>query len=349
MEKRQLGRTDLEVSSICLGTMIFGGQVAERDAFLQMDFAAARGVNFLDTAEIYTIPPTPETAGDSERIVGRWMKERKNRASTVIATKFCGRSSSTWLRQTASEVRATQAQIMEAVEGSLDKLQTDYIDLYQMHWPDRRAPMFGADSEGYRHYDNDYVGFDEILGAMQALQDQGKVRHFGVSNETSWGVMAFLRDSQKLGYPRVASIQNAYNLLNRYFEYGLAEIALNEQTGLLAYSPLASGFLTGKYQKGALPAGSRMAAFGERFTRYRTPSAEGVIADYLGVAEEFGVDPAQMALQFVTTRPWVTSNIIGARTQEQLETDLDSVQLEWTQELENAINAVHKRIPNPCP
>ncbi len=349
MEKRRLGRSDIEVSVLCLGTMMYGDQVAETDAFAQMDYALDAGVNFLDAAELYTVPPKPETWGECERIVGRWIKSRKARDKVVLASKVCGRSNMAWVRKDASEVRLTEAQIFEAVDGSLERLQTDYIDLYQIHWPDRRVALFGNDLTGYEHYQDDYVSFEDILSAFEKLHAAGKVRHFGLSNETSWGAMRFLRDAERLGSPRMQSVQNAYNLVNRYFEYGLAEIAMQEDLGLLAYSPLGQGYLTGKYLDGAIPEGSRVALFSERLGRYKTPSAEDAIRGYLRVADRFGVDAAQMALQFVTTRPWVTSNIIGASTLDQLKTNIASIDLEWPKEMEDAINDVHARLPNPCP
>ncbi|GAB4534934.1 MAG: aldo/keto reductase [Parvularculaceae bacterium] len=349
METRRLGRTDLDVSVLCLGTMMFGEQVGEADAVAQMDYALGQGINFFDTAELYTIPPKPETWGESERILGRWAASRGVRDKIVIATKVTGRSSMTWQRATAREVRLTREQIIEAVEGSLKRLQTDYIDLYQIHWPDRKVPLFGRDLHGYFHYENDYEPFESILSVFGELRDQGKIRHFGLSNETPWGAMRFLRESERLGLPRMQSIQNAYNLLNRYFEYGLAEIALNEEMGLLAYSPLAQGYLTGKYLAGEAPAGTRKALFGDRLGRYETPSAAAAIEAYLDIARKFDLDPAQLALQFVTTRPWVTSNIIGASTLDQLKSDIASTELTWASDLEDAINAVHARLPNPCP
>ena len=349
METRRLGRTDLDISALGLGTMMYGDQVGEDDAFAQMDYAVSQGINFFDTAELYAIPPKPETWGESERILGRWLAARGLRDKIVVATKVSGRSSMNWMRAQATEVRLTRAQIIEAVEGSLKRLQTDYIDLYQTHWPDRKIPLFGADAKGYAHYESDYTPFEDILGVLSDLRDQGKIRYIGLSNETPWGVMRHLRESERLGLARIQSIQNAYNLLNRYFEYGLAEISLNEDVGLLAYSPLAQGYLSGKYLKGATPPGSRKALFGGRLGRYETPSAEAAISAYLDVARKFDLDPAQLALQFVTTRPWVASNIIGASTLEQLKSDIASAELKWASDLEDAINAVHERLPNPCP
>ncbi len=347
MEKRSLGRTDIDVSVLCLGTMMYGEQIDEKDAFAQMDAAFGRGVDFFDTAELYTIPPKPETQGNSERYVGEWMKSRGVRDRIVLATKVVGRSKLDYLRG-GEEPRLSAPQIRAAVERSLKNLQTDYIDLYQTHWPDRRARIFGAEIKGYRHYEDDSIPIDETLDALTDLQREGKIRHVGVSNETSWGVMRHLRAAHEKGVARVHSIQNAYNLVNRTFEYGLAEIAHREDVGLLAYSPIAQGALTGKYLGGAKPQGSRGALFG-RMERYQTPSAADAISAYVDVARRFGLDPAAFAMQFVTTRSFLTSNIFGARGMDQLETIFASLEIKWTEELEEAVNAVHARLSNPCP
>ena len=347
MEKRRLGRTDLQVSALCLGTMMYGDQIDEREAARQMDFCFDRGVDFFDTAELYTVPPKPETQGESERFVGRWLKDRGVRDKVVIATKITGRAPMEYLRG-GETPRLSADHIKRAVERSLKNLQTEYIDLYQTHWPDRRAPIFGAELKGFRPYKDDWISFEETLGAMTELQREGKIRHFGVSNETPWGVMEQLRVSEENAMARIQSIQNAYSLVNRNFEVGLAEIALQENVGLLAYSPIAQGALTGKYLGGAKPAGSRGALYG-RLGRYETPSAEKAIASYVALAEEFGVHPAVLAMQFVTTRSFVTSNIFGARNAEQLALIFASLEFEWTDEVEQAVNARHAALPNPCP
>ncbi len=347
MEKRRLGRTDIDVSALCLGTMMYGDQIDERDAFEQMDVCLERGVNFFDTAELYTIPPKPETQGESERIVGRWMKERGVRDRIVLATKVTGRSGLDYIRD-GQNPRLARDQVFTAVERSLQNLQSDYIDLYQTHWPDRKAPLFGAELTGYADYRDDWIAFEETLGAIGDLQDQGKIRHFGVSNETGWGVMKQLKLSDDGKAPRIHSIQNAYNLVNRYFEIALAEIAMQEQVGLLAYSPIGQGVLTGKYLDGPAPSGSRGALFG-RLDRYETPSADDAVRAYVALARQFDLDPAAFAMQFVTTRCFVTSNIFGASSEDQLRTILDSVDIAWTEEMETAVNSIHARLPNPCP
>ncbi len=347
MEKRRLGRTDLDVPKLCLGTMMYGEQIGEADAAAQMDACAARGINFFDTAELYTIPPRPETQGESERIIGRWMAAKKNRADMIIATKINGRSPMTWIRD-GEETRLTRDQIFSAVERSLENLQTDYIDLYQLHWPDRGVQVFGGAREGYTHYEDKGAPFEETLGALDELIKAGKIRHVGVSNETAYGVMRFLHEAQARDLPRMVSIQNAYNLINRTFEGGLAEIALEEQVGLLAYSPIAQGALTGKYLDGKLPKGSRGELF-NRMSRYETPQAEEAIGGYVELANRFGVHPAAFAMQFVTTRPFVTSNIFGAHGLDQLEIIFSSLEVRWTDEMERAVNELHGRIQNPCP
>ena len=347
MEQRPLGRTGARVSALCLGTMMFGDQISETDAFAQMDVCIERGVAFFDTAELYTIPPKAETQGESERIVGRWLADRGARDKITLATKVVGRSTFPWIRD-GGEARLTGPQIRAALERSLRNLRTDHIDLYQTHWPDRTVQVFGAGLSGYKHFSDAGVPFEETLGALGDLRKEGKIRFIGVSNETAWGVSKMLRVADDDDAPRIASIQNGYNLLNRTFETGLAEIAIEENVGLLAYSPIAQGVLTGKYLDGVSPAGSRGAMFG-RLDRYKTPSADKAIRDYAAIADRFGVDRAAFAMQFVTTRPFVTSNIFGANGLDQLQTVLGSTEIRWTDEMEAAVNAVHAACPNPCP
>ncbi|MEQ1863783.1 MAG: NADP(H)-dependent aldo-keto reductase [Micropepsaceae bacterium] len=348
MEQRELGRTRLKVSALCLGTMTWGQQNTEADGHAQMDYALAHGINFFDTSEMYAVPPKPETQGATERIIGSWFKARGTRAKVVLATKIAGRSPMNWLRADGATTEQTPKQIKAAVDASLQRLQTDYIDLYQLHWPDRPAAMFGAGGLAYRHLEGSSVPIDEILGALQDQVTAGKIRWIGLSNETAWGTMTFLHHATAKGLPRVQSIQNAYNLINRIFEIDLAEVAHREQVGLLAYSPLGQGYLSGKYQNGALPTGSRKALF-NRLQRYEKPQTGPAIDRYLAIAKRFDLDPAQMALQFVTTRPFVTSNIIGATTMEQLKTNIDSVNVKWSEELAKAIDEAHHAQPNCAP
>jgi aryl-alcohol dehydrogenase-like predicted oxidoreductase len=351
MQHRPLGRTGLSVSSICLGTMTWGDQNTLEEGHAQMDLAVERGVNFFDTAELYSIPPKPETHGSTESIIGAWLEKSGRRQDIILATKIVGRSPMAWFRAEGGLdgglTRHTKKQIDHAVEQSLKRLRTDYIDLYQLHWPDRGYQGFGF--QAYRDYKDDGVPFEEILDALNAHVQAGRIRHIGVSNESAWGVMRFLAESDRRSLPRMASIQNAYNLLNRTFETGgLAEIALREQVGLLAYSPLGQGYLTGKYRNGAVPAGSRKAMF-NRLGRYEGPGGEAATAAYLDLAAELGVKPAHLALKFVDTRPWVTSTIIGATSLAQLTEDLDAFDMTWTDEIEKRVNALHEIHRNPCP
>lgn len=348
MNYRKLGRTDLKVSEICLGTMTWGEQNTEADGHAQMDYAISEGVNFFDTSEMYAVPPKPDTQGATEKIIGTWFKARKNRDKVILATKVAGRSPMNWLRDDKAGTEHSRTQILEAVDKSLKRLQTDYIDLYQLHWPDRPISLFGGHGLTYKHVEAPTHPIDEILATLAEVVKSGKVRHVALSNETPWGAMKFVQHSEAKGLPRVQSIQNAYNLVNRVFELGGAEVAHQEQVGLLAYSPLAQGYLTGKYQNGALPQGSRKQLF-NRLQRYESPQGNAAIDDYLEIAKKHGLDASQMANQFVTTRSFVTSNIIGATTMDQLKLAVTSRHVKWTEELEKDVNAVHARQPNPCP
>ena len=348
MDYRPLGRTDIAVSAICLGTMTWGQQNTEAEGHAQMDYALDRGINFFDTAELYSIPPKAETQGSTERIIGSWFAARGNRDKVILASKVVGRTTMAWSR--GRPARLARADIIEALDASLKRLRTDYVDLYQLHWPDRNVTGFGANPTRYGNPARaaDEVPIEETLGVLDDLVRAGKIRHVGLSNESAWGTMRFVTAAEQGKGPRVVSIQNAYNLLNRTFEVGLAEIADREQVGLLAYSPLAQGYLTGKYQLGARPAGAPTTLF-NRGDRYERPGAEAAIDAYLRVAADFGLDPAQMAIAFVTTRPFVTSNIIGATTMAQLAADIDSLDVDVTPELVAAIDAVHQLAGNPCP
>lgn len=346
MELRMLGRTDLKVSSLSLGTMTFGEQNSEAEGHAQMDRAVDFGINFFDTAEIYAVPPRAETQGSTERIIGSWLKSRSNRGKIVLATKIAGRSGMNWVRPGEKHTRINKSQIDAAIAGSLKRLQTDYIDLYQLHWPDRALQVFGG--HAWRDYPDDYSEFSDILEALNDHVQKGNIRHVGLSNETAWGVMRFLDEARSHGWPRMASIQNAYNLVNRTFEYGLAEVAMRESVGLLAYSPLAQGYLTGKYQGGKRPAGSRKVLF-DRLGRYEGPGASAAIDAYLRAAADFGLKPEQLALRFCETRPFVTSVILGATSLDQLEIDLASTDVKWTDEMEKRIDQIHVEHANPCP
>lgn len=346
MQYSPLGRTGLNVSRCCLGTMTWGSQNSEAQAHEQMDYALERGVNFWDTAEMYASPPTPETQGSTERHIGSWFEKTGRRDEVILASKVAGRSPMNWLRADGSPTRQTAAQVAEAVESSLKRLRTDHIDLYQLHWPDRALRVFGGMT--FMDYPDDYEGFEAILSALDTQVKAGKIRSVGLSNETPWGTMKFVEAADRLGLPRMAAIQNAYSLVNRVFEYGGAEVAMREDVGLLAYSPLAQGFLTGKYLDGALPAGARRTLY-NRQQRYEGPGAEEAIRGYVNLAREHGVLPETLALKFCDTRPFVTSTIIGATTMEQLKIDIDAFDMPWTDAIDKAIDALHVQRPNPCP
>jgi aryl-alcohol dehydrogenase-like predicted oxidoreductase len=346
MEFRKLGSTDIDVTNICLGTMTFGEQNTEDEGHAQMDYALDRGINFFDTAEIYAVPPRPETQGSTERIIGTWFNARGNRDKIVLATKAAGRSPMKWMRDGGVDTQQTKEQLEFAVNRSLKNLQTDYVDLYQLHWPDRPIQLFGG--LGYRHMGDEINKVADILGALQDLVTAGKIRHIGLSNETAWGTMKFLHHSDMDCLPRVQSVQNAYNLLNRTDEQGLAEVYHREGVSLLGYSPLAQGYLTGKYQKGALPDKSRKALF-NRLQRYEGAPVESLIDQYAALAKYVGVSLTALSQKFVDTRPFVGSNIIGATTMEQLIEDIDGHEIEWTEEIEQAVTEIHLSCPNPCP
>jgi aryl-alcohol dehydrogenase-like predicted oxidoreductase len=349
MQYRKLGHTDLQVSLINLGTMTWGEQNSEADGHAQLDTALAAGVNFIDTAEMYSVPPRPETYGSTEKIIGTWLKKRQKRDDVIIATKAAGPAKllpqATHIRGGASHFNRQNLEL--ALAGSLERLQTDYIDLYQLHWPDRNTNHFGR--LGYQHLDEpDTVPILETLEVLADFVKQGKVRHIGVSNETPWGVSQFLKLAEQHNLPRVVSIQNPYSLLNRTYEVGLAEFSHREQVGLLAYSPLAFGVLTGKYLNGAKPEGARLTLW-ERFSRYNSPQAQKALTAYVNLAKEYGYSPAQLALAFVNSRPFVTSNIIGATSLEQLKENLDSINIELSAEILEKIEAIHLDQPNPSP
>lgn len=350
MDYRRLGRTDLKVSSQCLGTMTWGEQNTEAEGHAQMDFALDKGINFFDTAELYPIPPKRETQGRTERVIGSWFKERGNRDKVVLATKVVGRTDMDWFREDGSKARLDAKNIEEAVNKSLKNLQTDYIDLYQIHWPDREVSGFGSNPTQWVDVPPaaDEVPIAETLEVMDKLVKAGKVRHIGLSNESAWGTMSYVKEAEARGLPRVASIQNAYSLVNRTFDVNLAEVALRENVGLLAYSSLAQGYLTGKYRNGALPAGARKTLF-DRLQRYEKPGADEAFEAYFKLAEEAGLDPSQMALAFVESRSFTTSVIIGATKMDQLETDIAASELKLSDDVLAKIDEIHHLTGNPCP
>ena len=342
---RPLGKTTLSVSALCLGTMTWGKQNSAKDAFAQIDVAQAAGINFIDTAEMYPVPPESTTYGETERILGQYFNARKNREQWILASKVAAPGNGlTHMRN--GDMALTRKNIHRAIDDSLQRLQTDYLDLYQLHWPDRPTNFFGK--LGYEHQDTAFTEIAETLEALNTLVQSGKVRYIGLSNETPWGLNQFLSLAKEHDWPRVVSIQNPYNLLNRSFEVGLAEIAIREQCGLLAYSPLAFGRLTGKYNQSSLPENARLNLF-SRFQRYNNPQALSACEKYLAVAKQFDLNPAQMALAFVTSRPFVTSNIIGATNLQQLAENIDSLNLSLSAEVLEALESVHQQQPNPAP
>ncbi|MBI3452331.1 MAG: NADP(H)-dependent aldo-keto reductase [Rhodospirillales bacterium] len=346
-EYRRLGTTDLDVSSICLGTMTWGEQNSEADAHAQLDRALELGINFIDAAEMYPVPPRAETFGRTEAFIGTWFKQRPGaRDKVALATKVTGANNRTpHVRDGKGRLDRKTVEI--AIEGSLKRLQTDRIDLYQTHSPDRPVNALGR-SDYVHDPAADGAPLAETLDTIDRLIKAGKVRHFGVSNETPWGVMSQLALTATGRGPRVQSIQNPFSLLNRSFETALAEVALREGCGLLAYSPLGMGVLAGKYLNGARPAGCRLTLF-DRFQRYSTPRAEPAAAAYVKIARDHGLDPAQMALAFVTTRPFVTATIIGCTTVAQLEQNVGCLDIRLSPEILAAIDAVQAGNPNPCP
>ncbi len=346
MKMNHLGRTGFSVSQICLGTMTFGTRNPEAEAHAQMDLAFERGVNFFDTAEMYPFPVTTGSCGRTEEIVGSWMRARANRDKVIVSTKAVG-SGVTGHDIRGGNPKFDRQNLVQAVDGSLRRLGTDYIDLYQTHWPERPTNFFGK--LDYTHEpDAEWTPFEETLSVMAELVKAGKIRAFGVSNETPWGVAAQLKLADDNHWPRAASIQNPYSLLNRSFEIGLAEMAIREECGLLAYSPLGFGALSGKYLDGVVEPGSRRDLF-PHLTRYFHEQAERRTREYVALARSHGLDPAEMALGFIHSRPFVTAAIIGATNLDQLASNLNSSELVLTDEVVQRIEEIHAAHPNPCP
>jgi aryl-alcohol dehydrogenase-like predicted oxidoreductase len=341
-----LGRTDIRVSEICLGTMTWGEQNTEAEAFEQLDHALAQGINFIDTAELYPVPPRGETQGRTETYIGNWLARRKVRDKVILASKVVGAAD--WIPHIRNgQAKLDRGNIQQALDDSLRRLQTDYLDLFQLHWPDRETNYFGK--LGYEPpLEDKSVPLRETLEVLGELVKAGKIRHVGLSNETPWGTMTMLQLAEQHGLPRMVSIQNPYSLLNRTFEIGLAEIALREDCGLLAYSPLGFGVLSGKYLDGARPPNARVTLF-SRFDRYSNPQAEKATAAYVEIARRHGLDPAQMALAWVNSRPFLTANIIGATSMAQLKANMASVEVTLSAEVIADIQAVHQDQPNPSP
>ena len=346
MNYKKLGSTDVDVSTICLGTMTWGEQNSKADGFEQMDYAIDNGVNFWDTAEIYAIPMREETYGETENIIGEWFKKTKKRDKVILATKVSGPTSKEYIR--GGGCSYDKKSMSEALEKSLKRMQTDYIDLYQLHWPERNTNFFGK--QGYEHDSNEknWIAFEEILENLKKFVDAGKIRYVGLSNETAWGLAKCLELSKLKNLPKMMAVQNPYNLLNRTYEVGLAEISVREKSGLLAYSPLAFGYLTGKYRNNNMPKGSRIDLFKD-FTRYNNENSIKAIEEYYKISQKFNLDFAQMSIKFCEIQPFVTSVIIGATTMQQLKTNVESVNVKLNNEIINEINEVQKIYPNPCP
>lgn len=345
MQLRPLGRSGLMVSAIGLGTMTWGLQNSEAEGHAQMDMALDLGVTFWDTAEMYAVPPSAETYGKTEAIIGSWLASRGGRDRIVLASKVAGPMDGGYIRGGAN--RLDRANITQALHDSLKRLGTDYIDLYQVHWPERAAPRFGR--RGYQHKpEADGTPLEETLSALDDLVRAGLVRAIGVSNETPWGVMRYLTVAETRGLARICSIQNPHNLLNRTYEHGLAEIGLREDVGLLAYAPVAAGTLTGKYLDGAKPPGSRRAIDARR-SRYETVNADAAVRAYLDVAARHGLDPAQMAIAFLLRQPFVASALVGATSLDQLRPAIGAADVVLSDAAVADIEAVHARYPDPCP
>ena len=349
MKYRKLGNTNINVSVICLGTMTFGEQNSQEEAFEQMDYAVEKGVNFFDTAELYAVMPRKETYGKTEEIIGNWFKERKNRDKVILASKIASKSDGDleWIRGGSSSLGFDRKNIETAIDNSLKRLKTDYIDLYQLHWPERKVPKFGV--LDFNYDPNDYwTAIEEVLENLDRIVKSGKVRYVGLSNETPWGVMKFLELSKQKKLPRMMSIQNVYSLVNRVFDVANSEVSIRENCGLLAYSPLAGGRLSGKYIGNKKPKKARYTIWPRRFDRHHTKRGEIAIESYFNLANKYGINPSTFANAFVNDRPFVTSNIIGATTMNQLKENIDSINLTLSDEILKDIEEIHLSDPNPC-
>ena len=349
MKFKALGQSGIQVPEICLGTMTFGEQNNQQEAFEQLNYALDQGLYFWDTAEMYPVPPKPETQGSTEQIIGNWIAKHGQRDKLFLASKIAGPS------QGGSHIRDGQtrfiaSEIQSALDGSLKRLQTDYIDLYQLHWPQRPTNFFGT--LGYNneqaHFNHNMTPLVETLEALSAEVKKGRIRHIGLSNETPWGTMKFLQLSKELGLEKIVSVQNPYSLLNRTYEIGMSEIAHHEGIGLLAYSPLAFGYLTGKYRHGARPKAGRITKF-SRFTRYSNPQSDWATEQYALLAEKHGLTLTQLALAFIKHQFFVTSTIIGATTMQQLKENIQAFDIDLSEEVLQGIEAIHRQQPNPAP
>ena len=349
MKYRKLGTTDIDVSVICLGTMTFGEQNSQQEGFDQMDYALERGINFFDTAELYAVMPRKETYGKTEEIIGNWFQQKKNRSKVILASKIASKTENdlTWIRDGAEKLGFDKKNMNAAIDASLQRLQTNYIDLYQLHWPERKVPKFGKLDFEYDPYDNEWIQIEEVLDNLNNLIKSGKIRYIGLSNETPWGVMKFLQVAKEKNLPRMMSIQNVYSLVNRVFDIANSEVSIRENCGLLAYSPLAGGRLSGKYIN-QQPKNARYTLWPSRFDRHHTVRGEMAIAKYVSLAKKYNITPSTFANAYVNDRPFVTSNIIGATTIEQLRENIDSVDITLSNEILHEIEDIHLSDPNPC-
>jgi len=346
MKYTVLGKTNLKISKICLGTMTWGEQNTEAEAHQQMDYAVEAGINFMDAAEMYPVPGRAETQGRTEQYIGTWLQKRKNRDKVILASKVTGPSSG--LKHIRNPLRFTREQINMAIDNNLKRLQTDYLDIYQLHWPERKANFFGQ--LGFPHdAEDDWLdNFPEVLEILSDLIKAGKIRHIGVSNETPWGLMHFLEVARRHNLPEIATIQNPYSLLNRTFEVGLSEVAIRENVPLLAYSPLAFGLLSGKYFSAGDVSNSRLTLF-PNFKRYNGEISRMAAKEYVTLAHDHGLSPSQMSLAYVNTRPFLGANIIGATSMMQLKENIESINVDLSEEVLQKIEEIHLKMPNPAP
>ena len=345
MKFKKLGNTDIDVSLICLGTMTWGTQNSEKDAHEQMDYSLEQGVNFFDTAEIYSVPPTAESYGKTEVMIGNWFEKRKNREKIILASKVAGPRCD-WIR--SGENNFNEKKIGEAIDGSLKRLKTDYIDLYQLHWPERSTNCFGVREFNVNEEEKEWNSFESVLQALEKYIKSGKIRNIGMSNETPYGLSRYLELSKNKNLPRMMSVQNPYSLVNRTYEIGMSEISIREKCGLLVYYPLAAGALSGKYRDNQMPKNSRQALF-KGWERMINPLAMKAYEEYYKLAKEYNITMVQLAQAFVNSRPFVTSNIIGATTMKQLKENIESIGVELTDEMMDKINLIHNNNPNPAP
>lgn len=346
MKYTNLANTNIKVSKICLGTMTWGNQNTEADGHAQMDYALENGVNFFDTAELYSVPASKETYGATERIIGNWFKKTGNRDKVILASKIAGGGDYT------AHIRSgglNKENILEAVENSLKRLQTDYIDLYQLHWPNRGVNVFGTRDFPLSSVHSEIENYEEILETLNNLVQQGKIRTYGLSNETPWGTMKYLEAVKNLNVAKPVTIQNSYSLIHRGYEVGMSEVSMRENIGLLAYSPLAQGVLSGKYLDGNQPEGARGTLFPRFIERYMGDGSLEAVRRYKEIAKDHGITLSELSLAFINQLPFVTSNIIGATKMEQLKENINSINIELSEDILSKIEEVHKAIPNPAP